>query len=84
MESVILLFETLGYALDGDVTLNLSLFIELDACLKLSKLGLFALSESALGGSVITVYKIRQVALENVTEPTKYLFWTRRPLASGV
>jgi hypothetical protein len=53
MESVILLFETLGYALDGDVTFNLSLLIELDACLKLSKLGLFALSESALGGSFI-------------------------------
>ena len=53
MESVILLFQTLGYALDGDVALNLPLFIELDACLKLSELGLFALSESALGGSFI-------------------------------
>jgi hypothetical protein len=31
MEPVILLFETLGYALDGDITLNFTLFIELDA-----------------------------------------------------
>lgn len=53
MESVILLFETLGYTLDGDVALNLSLFIELDACLKLSELRLFALSECALGGSFV-------------------------------
>lgn len=65
MESVILLFETLGYALDGDVTFNLSLLIELDACLKLSKLGLFALSESALGGSVLdaSTTGIRSIAM---------------------
>ena len=53
MKPVILLFETLGHALDGDITFNFTLFIELDACLKLSKLGLFALSESALGGSFV-------------------------------
>ena len=53
MEPVILIFETLGYALNGDITLNFTLFIEPDACLKFSELGLFALSESALGGSFV-------------------------------
>lgn len=53
MEPVVLLLETLGNALNSDVTLNFSLFIVLDACLEFSELGLFALSESALGGSVL-------------------------------
>jgi hypothetical protein len=55
MEPVIILFETLGYALDGDITLNFTLLIELDACLKLSEMGLSALSESALGGSFVVL-----------------------------
>jgi len=52
--------------LDGDITFNFSLFIELDACLKLSELGLFAFSESALGGSLL--YKIRRAALKKAIE----------------
>jgi hypothetical protein len=37
-EVVVLLLETLGYSLKGDVPLDLALLIELYACLKLSKL----------------------------------------------
>lgn len=49
-EEVVLLLETLGYSLKGDVPLDLALLIELYACLKLSKLRLLALSEGALCG----------------------------------
>ena len=49
-EAVILLLETLGYGLKGDVPLDLALFIELYACLKLRKLRLLALSKGALRG----------------------------------
>jgi len=37
-EAVVLLLETLGYSLKGNVPLDLALLIELYACLKLSKL----------------------------------------------
>jgi len=50
-EALVFLLETLGYGLESDVTFDLSLLVELDACLKLSKLRLLALSESALCGS---------------------------------
>jgi len=49
-EAVVLLLETLGYSLKGDVPLDLALFIELYACLKLRKLRLLALSKCALCG----------------------------------
>ena len=49
-EAVILLLETLGYSLKGDVPLDLALLIELYACLKLRKLRLFALSKGPLCG----------------------------------
>jgi hypothetical protein len=49
-EAVVLLLETLGYSLKGDVPLDLALFIELYACLKLNKLRLLALSKGALCG----------------------------------
>lgn len=50
-EEVVFLLETLGYRLEGDVTLDLSLLIELDAGLKLGKLRLLAFSKGALRGS---------------------------------
>jgi hypothetical protein len=50
-EVVVFLLETLRYVLEGDVTFDLALLVELDACLKLSKLRLLAFSESALRGS---------------------------------
>ena len=50
-EEVVFLLETLGYSLEGDVTLDLALLIELDAGLKLSKLRLLAFSKGALRGS---------------------------------
>ena len=50
-EALVFLLETLGYGLESDVTFDFSLLVELDACLKLSKLRLFALSESTLCGS---------------------------------
>jgi hypothetical protein len=50
-KTVVFLFETLRYSLEGDVTLDLALLVELDACLKLSKLRLLAFSEGALCGS---------------------------------
>jgi hypothetical protein len=49
VKTVIFFFEALGHILEGDVTLDLPLFIELDARLKLSKLRLLALSEGTLG-----------------------------------
>jgi hypothetical protein len=51
MKAIIFFFKALGHILEGDITLDLALFIELDACLKLSKLRLLALSEGTLGGS---------------------------------
>ena len=51
MEALIFLLETLGHGLKSDVTFDLALFVELDACLKLSKLRLLALSEGALRDS---------------------------------
>lgn len=78
-EAVILLLETLGYGLKGDVPLDLALFIELYACLKLRKLRLLALSKGALcGPSGYTVLACRVSRAPR----TRYLFWTRRPLAS--
>jgi hypothetical protein len=50
-EALVFLLETLGYGLESDVTFDLSLLVELEACLKLSKLRLLALSKSALCGS---------------------------------
>jgi hypothetical protein len=50
-ETVVFLFETLRYSLEGDVTLDLALLVELDARLKFSKLRLLAFSEGALCGS---------------------------------
>jgi hypothetical protein len=50
-EAVVFLLETLGYSLEGDVTLDLAMLIELEACLKFSKLRLLALSKGALCGS---------------------------------
>jgi len=50
-EVIVFLFETLCCVLESDVTFDLALLIELDACLKLRKLRLLALSESALRGS---------------------------------
>jgi hypothetical protein len=49
-EAVVLLLETLGYSLKGDVPLDLALLIELYACLKLRKLRLLALPKGALCG----------------------------------
>jgi hypothetical protein len=50
-EALVFLLETLGYVLESNVPFDLSLLVELDACLQLSKLRLLALSESALCGS---------------------------------
>jgi hypothetical protein len=51
MKEIIFFFEALGRILEGDISLNLALFIELDARLKLSELRLLTLSESTLSGS---------------------------------
>ena len=50
-EVVVFLLQTLRCILESDVTFDLALLIELDACLKLRKLRLLAFSESALRGS---------------------------------
>jgi hypothetical protein len=81
-EPVIFLLETLGSSLEGDVTLDLALLVELDARLKFSKLRLLALSESALCGPSGHA-KLTCHASKGPRE-TPYLFWTRRPLASGI
>jgi hypothetical protein len=49
-KEVVLLLETLGYSLKGDVPLDLALLIELYACLKFGELRLLALSKCALCG----------------------------------
>jgi hypothetical protein len=79
-EEVVFLLETLGYSLEGDVTLDLALLIELDAGLKLSKLRLLAFSEGALRGS--SGYTQLAYRASKVPTELEYLFWTRRPLAS--
>jgi hypothetical protein len=50
-EALVFLLETLGDVLESNVPFDLSLLIELDACLQFCKLRLLALSESALCGS---------------------------------
>lgn len=78
-EAVVLLLETLCYSLEGDVPLYLALLVELYACLKISELRLLALSKGALcGPSGYTVLACRVSRAPR----TRYLFWTRRPLAS--
>jgi hypothetical protein len=81
-EAVVFLLETLGYILEGDVTLDLALLIELYACLKLSKLRLLAFSKGALCGSSgdnsISMSRFKS------TDKIRYLFWTRLPPASGI
>jgi hypothetical protein len=81
MEALIFLLETLGHGLKSDVTFDLALFVELNACLKLSKLRLLALSEGALRDSS-GYTKLARHASKVPTE-VPYLFWTRRPLISG-
>jgi len=81
-ELVIFLFETLGGSLESDVALDLALLVELDARLKFSELRLLAFSESALRGPSGDA-KLTCHASKGPTE-TPYLFWTRRPLASGI
>jgi hypothetical protein len=80
MKAVIFFFEALGRILEGDISLNLALFIELDARLKLSELRLLTLPESTLSGS-FGYTKSASLHSKN-TDRTTYLFWTRRPLTS--
>ena len=80
-EVVVFLLETLRYVLEGDVTFDLALLVELDACLKLSKLRLLAFSESALRGSSGETKLARHAS--KVPTEVSYLFCTRRPLTSS-
>jgi hypothetical protein len=81
-EAVVLLLETLGYSLKGDVPLDLALLIELYACLKLRKLRLLALSKGALcGPSGYTVLACRasKVPTEPDTCSGRADHWHRSP-----
>jgi hypothetical protein len=51
IKAIIFFFEALGRILEGDISFNLALFIELDARLKLSELRLLTLPESTLSSS---------------------------------
>lgn len=52
-EHLVLLLETLGDALEGDIALDLPLLVSLEAGLEIGELGLLAFTESALCGAVL-------------------------------
>ena len=81
-KAVVLLLETLGYSLKGDVALDLALLIELYACLKLRKLRLLALSKGALcgpSGYTVLAHRASKVPTEPDTCSGRADHWHRSP-----
>jgi hypothetical protein len=65
-QGLILFLETLCNILEGDIALDLTLLIRLDASLEICELGLLALSKSALGGAVLNASSFAVELLDDI------------------